>query len=123
MERIEFEQLRYVQREQDEILSVDDLVNKNPRTLIYGYTCTRDTFHVYLEGSRIHIVVYNSTTEVSEKIAENNYDFIPDKRVYPEKCDYEFCGLLRKKDINIPFTTWNDLEEEKQFYGKTLAHT
>lgn len=33
-------------------VDVYDLDNKNDRTLLYGYTCDRDTFHVYIKDMK-----------------------------------------------------------------------
>ena len=30
-----------------ELINAKDLLNTKDRTLLYGYTCTRETFHVY----------------------------------------------------------------------------
>lgn len=43
---------------------------------------------------------------------------IPDKRLYPDACDAEFCGLLMRKGALLPFTTFNDKREPKQFHGE-----
>lgn len=98
------------------------------RTLLYGYTCQRDTFHVYIKNNQIHAVVYN--TDYSQNIPKpmnmreititSNRDYIPDKRLYPEKCDYRFCEMLARRDISLPFTGWTAGVEEKAFYGFTL---
>lgn len=74
----------------------------NDRTLLYGYTCDRKTFHVYLKDKEIHTVFYDISYEEKDpnpiKMAEvhvmSNRDYIPDKRLYPEACDYQFCKLL-----------------------------
>lgn len=41
------------------------------------------------------------------------------KRVYPEASDYEFCKKLLDIGVYIPFTTFDENREEKQFYGAT----
>ena len=54
-----------------------------------------------------------------------NGEFIPDKRLYPESCDYEFCCLLKERGITLPFTrfdkegNWQDPELHR-FCGLTL---
>lgn len=95
------------------------------RTLIYGYNTNRDTFHLYLKDKQIHSVYYNGVTgklvgtprSFSGKIRAD--DCVPNKRVYPARCDYEFCKLLLSKGIYIPFTTWQDVTEE-QFHGSLI---
>ena len=101
------------------------------RTLLYGYTCDRETFHVYMKNQNIHVVIYKSVydenTEGKFKVVnmrevdvQSNNDFVPNKRLYPERCDYYFCRLLKNHDVYLPFTTWTDDVEEKDFYGYTL---
>ena len=36
-----------------ELINAKDLLNTKDRTLLYGYTCTRETFHVYLKNNEI----------------------------------------------------------------------
>lgn len=104
------------------------------KTLLYGYTCERETFHVYIKNDQIYVVVYNndySTDRVKPKNMRqikvtSNHDYVPDKRLYPERCDYNFCLLLKEKGVQLPFTTWSepveiDLEDPRYpYYGFTL---
>ena len=98
------------------------------RTLLYGYTCDRKTFHVYLKNEKIHTVIYSVDYSMenpkpicmTEMLVESNEDYIPDKRLYPETCDYMFCVLLKSAGIYLPFTGFNKNREEKNFYGFTL---
>ena len=125
-----FEKLMQFDKENEKLICVDDLgpyiYNK---TLLYGYTCDRKTFHVYLKNSDIYVVVYEndySTGKARPKnmrqvIVHDNYDFVPDKRLYPERCDYHFCLLLKEKGIHLPFTSWDDtLKIDTRYYGFTL---
>lgn len=101
--------------------SSKELRNQEPRTLIYGYTCSRDTFHVYLAEDGIHLVVYDYHGLLAIHCRESEGipldDCIPDKRVYPEACDYEFCLILKRAGVNIPFTTWTEGRETSLFHG------
>lgn len=105
------------------LISSNDLVNKEPRTLLYGYTCNRDTWHVYLdEHQDIHVVTYNSrhlmlshTSGTAGGVTENS-GFLPDKRLYPESCDFEFCRLLVKEREDLPFTNY-----DPETHGKRTA--
>lgn len=88
--------------------------------MLYGYTCERCTWHVYLKDRKIYTVIYKYNGELEEIMVSNNHDFIPDKRVYPAACDYEFCHLLLLKCIHIPFTNDDFNRESKQYYGEIL---
>ena len=104
------------------------------KTLLYGYTCARETFHVYIKKEQIYVVVYNTDFSAGVPRPKNmrqitiksNSDYIPDKRLYPERCDYNFCKMLKEKGIDLPFTTWSDpieidLEDPRYpYYGFTL---
>lgn len=50
----------------------------------------------------------------------SNDDYIPEKRLYPEICDFNFCEMLKKIGYNLPFTSWNDVRPVSKFYGLTL---
>lgn len=118
-------------KEQSAIITSDNLVPLlKDRTLLYGYTCERKSFHVYMRKRVIHTVIYESTyndgvqipIDMKEIEVKNNGDFIPDKRLYPELCDYTFCRILKAIGYELPFTTWMGMKEdqEKDFYGLTL---
>lgn len=100
-----------------------DLKNKTSRTLMYGYTIERKTFHVYLntEGYIKCIVYgYDNDVEYTHVEDENGIEMeylIPDKRAYPEACDFEFCNLLQSKGMSIPFTTYNENRKQELIYG------
>ncbi len=111
------------------------------RTLLYGYTCERKTFHVYIKNKQIYVVVYENDYPIiyNEELSSfmrgdarpknmkqievrSNRDFIPDKRLYPERCDYHFCRALKERGIDLPFTHWSEEIEpnKKGYYGFTL---
>jgi hypothetical protein len=100
------------------------LYAQDPRTLIYGYTGEKSTFHVYLNGGVIHKVVYDFSGHLlSHKSQSDGLLFsecVPDKRIYPETCDFEFCSLLKRRGVSLPFYNWNDKRERAAFYGKRL---
>jgi len=105
------------------VVSLDDLADKNPRTLLYGYDVDRSTFHVYIDpvDGDIHVLKYVTTGPIAaEQVlvlkhtngisggVSSNDDFVPSKRLYPESCDMEFCQLLRRQGVSLPFTTFSD---------------
>lgn len=100
------------------------------RTLLYGYTCDRKTFHVYLKDLEIHTIIYDveynngkqRPTNITEICVSSNMDYIPNKRLYPEACDYTFCKLLKHANINLPFTFFNENRPKQDFYGFILTN-
>jgi len=106
------------------LISVSDLADKSARTLVYGYTCNRDTFHVYLKDGQIHKVVYTFDRTLIDQFSGSEIEpeaCVPDKRIYPEACDYEFCMLLKKFDAYMPFTGFNENRDMlQQFHGNLL---
>ncbi len=102
------------------------LSNQVPRTLIWGYNVQRDSFHVYLDDTRkINVVVYDNHARLlvhepeDPRTGISPLSCIPDKRVYPEASDFEFCRLLVKLGHSLPFTTYNpDRDLGRPFHGK-----
>lgn len=103
-------------------IEASELTDQTDRTLIYGYTVGRETFHLYLENGAFNRVIYDGdkvflageTGVESLALAQ----CVPDKRVYPERCDFEFCRLLKSRDVSIPFTTFDPNVEARAFYGE-----
>lgn len=120
-------------------LSLQELSNQSDRTLLWGYNIDRESHHVFLKGGLFHVFVYSGvgrvtnarklqwedvrqTIDVKRLTVKNVLDLerdgvVPNKRLYPEACDYEMCLLLRLKGVNLPFTTFNDKREPETFYG------
>lgn len=95
------------------------LTNKAARTLLYGYTCDRSTWHVYLdEYGVMHKVVYDSNKLLKLHCAGEIQDaeLMPDKRLYPEACDAEACALLIRAGRSLPFTTYTDTKRPANPY-------
>jgi len=128
MRKEEFEKLKLVDSKKETVITAKDLINQKDRTLLYGYTCSRETFHVYIKNFKIHTVVYQNdyTSDIvkpknmREININDNFYYIPDKRLYPEACDFEFSKLLKEKDYSLPFTFFNEEREISDFYGFTL---
>ena len=107
------------------------LSNRTPRTLLYGYTCARDTYHVYLDEEGCvnkYIYDYYNKTLLHKKykILTNLQliELIPDKRVYPESTDYEFLEILLENQVYIPFTCYDEERYERvkdlQYHGEII---
>jgi hypothetical protein len=119
------------------VLSTEHLVDRTARTLLFGYTVERHTWHVYLDADGIlYRVVYQETTSGTPLLIEasagssagcsRNDEYVPNKRLYPESCDLEFCRLLTAKGVSLPFTSHNPaahaqrLEKHRGFAGRLL---
>lgn len=99
------------------------------RTLIYGYTCRKEPFHVYLKDGTIHTVVYQ-TDYIRGKIrpinmreieVHYNSDYVPDACAYPDLCDRTFSDQLAKAGVKLPFAMYIErrlLETYKEYNGK-----
>ncbi|MCC5613256.1 hypothetical protein LC612_42910 [Nostoc sp. CHAB 5834] len=120
----EFEQLNQAR---ESVLTVDSLTDKSPRTLLYGYTTDRYTWHVYLNeyGKIVRLLTAYSGFILfeSDEPPASNRDYIPSKRLYGESCDFEFCRLLKGHDVPLPFTTFsvNDDKARKEATGSNYA--
>lgn len=131
MTKVMFDKLKQYDFKESKILYAHDLLpyvfNK---TLLYGYTCERETFHVYIKDEEIYVVTYDVDYSSRDNIrpknmrqikVTSNHDYVPDKRLYPERCDYDFCRLLKEKGIDLPFTAWTDnIDNSREYYGFTL---
>ena len=129
MTKTELELLNNIARGEETPIGILDLDPfTKDRTLIYGYTCDRNTFHVYVKNRQIHTIIYNidysqdtpRPKDMREITIKHNQDYVPDKRLYPERCDYIFCKMLEKRGVSLPFTVCTDDVEQKDFYGFTL---
>ena len=89
------------EQEMEMIARIDEIRNRpyraedlkpflKDRTLLYGYTCDRKTFHVYLKDKEIHTVLYDISYDgkipkpinMTEVHVMSNRDYVPDKRLY-----------------------------------------
>lgn len=111
-------------------VSVWELKNKKDRTLIYGYTTDRHTFHLYLKNEKFFVAIYNhDKTFLSKQTTEtlNVEDCFPNKRIYPESCDFEFAILLASKNARPTYLAFNPDRFEKvkdlQYHGETIPET
>ena len=109
-------------------VKVCELKNKSDRTLMYGYTCERNTFHLYIKNETFFCVVYDHDKNFLSKFSTTAIsvnDCFPNKRVYPESCDYEFSMLLASKNARPAYLAFNPEREEKVknliFHGEIIT--
>lgn len=108
------------------VIEADELVDRTPRTLIYGYTTDRNTFHIWFDHGMIHKAIYHIPAHASPVLISFVAGFsivaataVPDKRIYPERCDLEFCTLIRDRGVRLPFTRYTPPTDPGPFYGAT----
>lgn len=106
-----------------------DLRDQEARTLIYGYDVDRNSFHVYLSyNGKICAVLYSYPDKILSTWDEDsagfpegvttNLEWIPNKRVYPECCDYDFCRILQERGVDVPYTTYDTTRKlDRLFWG------
>lgn len=102
------------------LIDVGELEDRSDRTLLWGYTAERYSWHVFLRAGEIEIVVYEFPYTIMDHKRDHTFDaadLIPNKRLYPEACDYEFCTLLCSVGVFLPFTTFDGKREHKQYHG------
>ncbi|MBD3004629.1 hypothetical protein [Streptomyces sp. 5-10] len=87
-------------------IRADDFIGAD-RTLLYGYTCNRNTWHVYLQAGEIHLLVYE---DVNKRIIWHqqheiwdSQSLVPDKRVYPESTDFQFARMLQHQHVDVQY--------------------
>jgi len=88
------------------------------RTLLFGYDTSYETHHVFLLDGEIHFVVYApvkvpGTWGIHRCERGDDIDveaIVPNKRLYPEACDFEFCKSLIEQGNHLSFTTFGVLK-------------
>lgn len=116
LEKLNNRQYRTVERNPFKITTFAWSDDESDRTLLYGYDCERNTWHLYSYGGKVFLYVYNPMTVEARFLNEfTSYEaMVPDKRLYPERCDYEFCRwLIVDKQVRLPFLHWGDERVEK----------
>lgn len=123
---------------EDDIQSLRMITNKKPvfhvsmlsdqssRTLLWGYTVERHSFHVYLADGLAHLLIYDHDQTIIRHLSGDSIPFdelVPSKRAYPEACDYEFCSLVQRyHEYGVPFTTYDYRAKEHRgagpYFGK-----
>lgn len=100
------------------------------RTLAYGYTVDRDTWHCYLRASNIYVVRYTGSdrprSDIEILTSGPEVEAVrcrPNKRVYPESVDFEFARVLAGRGVDLPYATFSDMTLEgrktRPFWGFT----
>ena len=101
------------------------LSDQTPRTLIYGYTLERNSFHVYLDGGKIHALIHDADgLLIWHDTEDGDLTFahcIPSKRAYPQDCDFEFCVQIKDSGCAIPFTVSDWKGAHAPFAGLRLS--
>jgi hypothetical protein len=119
-----YNKLRELMQKSKEVqrIHVDELNNPDQdRTLLYGFTCERETFHVYLKDRQIHRVIY-TRDGILNSISNDEVQvdlMAPDKRAYPAACDEQFCLLMHYKGQYVSYTTFEP-RENIPFHGKLI---
>ncbi|MBI6883213.1 hypothetical protein [Pseudomonas putida] len=101
-------------------ISVNELDNPGQdRTLLWGYTLDRSSFHVYIKDGVLHRVVYGHPNTLISHISGEELaceSMAPDKRAYPAACDEQFSRLMHEKGQHVRYTTFTE-REDIPFHG------
>lgn len=93
-------------------------------TLLWGYTCERYSFHVYIKDGLLHRLIYStSESKVIDHISGESLkaeDLHPDKRIYPEATSFDFIIALYKAGQDPSITRYDHERPERQWHGKIL---
>lgn len=112
MKADELENIRIIQqRDRRPKVSAEQFTSGGDRTLIYGYTVERDTFHVYVKDGMLHRFIYrrNFTTDTEQVVSYESAatmraeDLSPSKAIYWEHSDYEAAWFLATQDVYMHF--------------------
>ena len=118
MNKQELEQLNKAENKPN-VLSAADVKDQTDRTLLWGYTCDRHLFHVYLHKAVLHCLIYDYDQRVISHLSGeiNIYDLTPDKRVHSESTDFLFAKTLRSLGAQFSLCAFDENVEKKIFYG------
>lgn len=120
MDHQQYLTLKTVSSPASHMFSALDLTAK---TLLYGSTTDGMTHHTFQYAGQLHTIVYDETKTVLSKESGFELEFwkiVPDKRLYPERCDFIFCHQLLQRGISLPFTKFNsEYEPETLLHGLT----
>lgn len=115
-------------------IEVSDLIDQSDRTLMYGYTHDRATFHLYLKDFKFNLVIYRNSSRVPDgsivpvvahqSMREMYVDLCyPNKRLYPERCDFEFSSLVIRAGGTPTFTSFTVASQsDERYHGKILIN-
>lgn len=104
----------------EKLVTIDELTDKSNRTLLWGYTFERESYHTYINNGEIITVIYNYDENPRRVEIQENQNYIPNKRLYPECCDYEFSTLLSSRGCYLSFTTYDEERCKNKYYGRIL---
>lgn len=108
----------------NKLISIGRLGEREERTLLYGYTCDRKSWHVYIKNGQIHLTVAlgDKILSHSGRHAWRATDLVPDKRAYPESTDHVFALLMKDAGVEITFTAFSEnryrLVHDFQYHGE-----
>lgn len=131
MNKEQFELLR--SEPQRAVFLPEMFADKGDRTLLWGFWCNRADHHLYLADGTFYLYIgagwdvrlderHQKEQRFSfQQISLDTPMLIPDKRLYPEACDFDFCQALIAAGANLPWTTFNEERQEHRareaFYG------
>lgn len=97
-------------------------------TLLFGYDVEQRTWHVYQEDGEIHLLIHRPGDAEPERHKHGTslpaHSLSPNKRLYPEGCDADFCVRLRELDVPLAFTTFGTMKsrpDTRGMVGRTYA--
>ncbi len=103
------------------------------RTLLFGYDHERVTWHLYIRNHDIFLHRYSPLQDTIDLINVSTTTrmrsvlqaaIIPNKRLYPEACDFEFCQWVKLQGLTLTFTTYGSLarsRNENGYYGEIIT--
>jgi hypothetical protein len=102
-------------RDQEPLVYVSDFDGPD-RTLLFGYTCDRTTFHVYLRDGLIWRLEYHATSLMPLHHASADsfraVDLVPNKRVYAEATDFQMAQRLQALGVPVAYREFSGFRWE-----------
>ena len=91
-------------------VSVQNLRDRTPRTLLLGQTRDQARWHVYLDADgSIHQVLFNQDYMLSHRAQfDTNSDYLLEGELDPALCDHDFSQLLLNAGVSLNFAKFRD---------------
>lgn len=84
-------------------------VGYQERTLAYGYTVDRHSWHLFIRSRKICCLIYDFEERAIFDLAGYRLPAelcMPDSCIYPESVDLKFAKRMRELGFELPFKNW-----------------
>lgn len=122
MELNEYNALDFVNFDKINFNISHELKNTQNRTLLWGKDNLNEV-HVYLFENKVFLRIDSpeglDVSEITSTSTDELNDVLYSFKFDPQKSDYEFCVLLKRKRVELTFNEYEEFNKDLLFFGKT----